>query len=75
MHKTYLADFVAFEKIVIEIKALERLSSHEEAQLLNYLKATGLELGVLINFGAAGKLEWKRMIKSSTNSANRPEKN
>ena len=40
------------------------LTSHDEAQLLNYLKATRLELGVLINFGAADKLEWKRMVKT-----------
>ncbi len=75
LRKTYLADIIAFGKIVVELKALDCLSSHEEAQLLNYLKATGLELGVLINFGAAGKLEWKRMIKSSAHSANRLKKN
>jgi GxxExxY protein len=67
LRKTYLADIVAFGKIIVELKALDCLTSREEAQLLNYLKATGLELGVLINFGAAGKLEWKRMIKSSSN--------
>lgn len=74
LEKTYTADFIAFEKIIIEIKALERLTSREEAQLLNYLKATGLELGLVINFGAVGKLEWKRMVKSSANLANRREK-
>ena len=62
LEKTYCADFAAFGKIVVEIKALDRLTSHEEAQLLNYLKATGWEVGVLINFGATGKLEWKRMV-------------
>ena len=46
---------------MVEIKALEYLTSREEAQLLNYLKATGLKLGLLINFGSTGKLEWKRM--------------
>lgn len=64
LKKTYTPDFLAYEKIVLEIKALERLTSHDEAQLLNYLKATRLELGVLINFGAADKLEWKRMVKT-----------
>jgi len=73
LKKTYTADFVAFGKIIIEIKALERLTSREEAQLLNYLKATGLELGVLINFGSTGKLEWKRMVKTSANNARRRE--
>jgi GxxExxY protein len=61
LQKTYLADYVAFEKIITEIKALDRLSSREEAQLLNYLKATNSPLGLLINFGAMNDLEWKRM--------------
>ena len=63
LKKTYLADFVVFDKIIVEIKALSRLSSLEEAQLLNYLKATGFEMGLLINFGAES-LEWKRMVKT-----------
>lgn len=61
LQKTYLADFVAYEKIVIEIKALDQLGSREEAQLLNYLKATASPLGLLINFGGIRDLEWKRM--------------
>jgi GxxExxY protein len=61
LKKTYITDFVAFEQIIIEIKALDQLTSREEAQLLNYLKATGFPLGILINFGALGGLEWKRM--------------
>jgi GxxExxY protein len=60
--KTYVADFVCYGQIIVEIKALPKLSGVEEAQLLNYLKATGLRLGVLINFGSIGKLEWKRLI-------------
>ena len=47
----------------MEIKAIQALGAIEEAQLLNYFKATGLRVGVLLNFGAPGKLEWKRMIK------------
>ena len=61
LKKTYVADLLIFEKIIVEIKAIDRLSGHDEAQLLNYLKATELELGLLINFGA-DKLEWKRMV-------------
>ena len=61
LQKTYIPDFILFNAIVVEIKALERLTSREEAQLLNYLKATGFTVGVLINFGSTGKLEWKRM--------------
>lgn len=48
--------------IIVELKALDRLSGREEAQVLNYLKATGLRVGVLINFGSAGRLEWKRYV-------------
>ncbi len=62
LKKTYIADFVVFGKIIVEIKALNHLTSREEAQLLNYLKATGMQVGVLINFGSAGGLEWKRMV-------------
>jgi GxxExxY protein len=56
--------FVVCEKIIVEIKALNQLTSHDQAQLLNYLKATGLAVGVLINFGAEKHLEWKRMVWS-----------
>lgn len=62
LQKTYIPDFVCYEKIVVEIKALDKLTDREIAQLLNYLKATGLKLGLLINFGSLGKLEWKRVI-------------
>lgn len=59
----YRADLVCYEQIIVELKALDRLSSKEEAQVLNYLKATGMRLGVLINVGSRGKLEWKRLIR------------
>ena len=59
---SYIADFLAHEEIVVEIKALEKMTSREEAQLLNYLKATGKTVGLLINFGSKDKLEWKRMV-------------
>jgi GxxExxY protein len=57
----YRADFVCYSEIIVEFKALSRLTSIEEAQLLNYLKATGLKRGLLINFGAAS-LEYKRLV-------------
>jgi GxxExxY protein len=49
-------------EIIVELKALDRLTGREEAQLLNYLKATGMKVGVLINFGSHPKLEWKRLV-------------
>lgn len=61
--KTYKVDFLIFNEIIVEIKAIDGLSGREESQLLNYLKATGLELGLLINFGG-NKLEWKRMVRT-----------
>ena len=63
LKKRYIADLVCFEQIVVEIKALPHLSGNEKAQLLNYLKGTGFTVGVLINFGSQGKLEWKRLVK------------
>jgi GxxExxY protein len=59
--KTYIADLIAYEKIIVELKALDKLSSREEAQVINYLKVSKLEVGVLINFGAPS-LEWKRIV-------------
>ena len=62
LKKGYIADLIYFGKIVVELKALDRLSGREESQLLNYLKATGMKVGVLINFGSHPKLEWKRLV-------------
>jgi GxxExxY protein len=61
LEKIYVADFICFGAIVVEIKAIDRLSSREQAQLLNYLKATGLRVGLLLNFGDT-KLEWERFV-------------
>jgi len=62
LSKGYVADLVCFDKIIIELKALQKISSNEESQVINYLKATGMKVGLLINFGSSGKLEWKRFI-------------
>ncbi len=69
--KTFLADFIAFEQIIVELKATDHLTVVDEAQLLNYLKATGLEVGVLINFGHKAELEWRRMVRSRAVARNR----
>jgi len=63
LKKDYCADFVCFGQIIVEIKAMRELTGREEAQLLNYLKATGLRVGVLINFGDPGRLDWKRLVR------------
>ena len=56
----YLADIVANEAVIVELKAVRQLSKDHEAQLLNYLKATTLEVGFLFNFGP--KAEFKRKV-------------
>lgn len=62
LEKQYFIDFLVFDQLLVEIKALDKLGPKEEAQLLNYLKAAGGGVGVLVNFGCKDKLEWKRMI-------------
>jgi GxxExxY protein len=62
LQKEYIADFTCFESVIVEIKTLSRLTGNEEAQIINYLKATGYKVGLLINFGSTGKLEWKKIV-------------
>ena len=59
LNKTYQPDFICFGNVLVEIKALSILSGTEESQIINYLKATGLETGLLINFGNKS-LEYRR---------------
>lgn len=61
LNQMYRPDFVVEGKVVVELKALSRLTSTEEAQLINYLKGTGAEVGLLLNFGTKS-LEWKRLV-------------
>jgi len=61
LDKKYQPDFVCYEEIIVEIKAISSLTGVEEAQLINYLKATGLKVGLLINFGGKS-LEYRRFI-------------
>jgi GxxExxY protein len=62
LEKQYLADFACYGKIIVELKALSDLNSEHDAQVLNYLKASGYKLGLLINFGQES-LKFKRIIK------------
>ena len=61
LNKKYRSDFLCYEKIIVEIKALSSLNGDHEAQLLNYLKATETKLGILINFGTKS-LQYKRLV-------------
>ena len=57
----YQADFLCYEEIIVELKALHKLSGSDEAQVINYLKASNLHRGLLINFGAPS-LQYKRLV-------------
>jgi GxxExxY protein len=57
----YYADFVVWDKILLEAKAVEKLTDSHIKQVLNYLAASKLRLGVLVNFGG-DSLEWKRLV-------------
>ena len=58
----YIPDLIIFEKIVVDTKTIEAITDHEIGKMLNYLKITGLRVGLLINFKHA-KLEWKRVVR------------
>jgi GxxExxY protein len=62
LDKIYFPDFVCYEQIVVELKVVPRITNIEVSQLLNYLKITKKRLGLLINFGAEPRLEWKRYV-------------
>lgn len=62
LKKFYVADFVCYGRILVEIKVMDHLTTREEAQLLNYMNATRMRVGLLINFGDAGRLDWQRFI-------------
>lgn len=61
MSTYFRADFICFNDVVVELKAISTLTGVDEAQLLNYLKATGIERGLLFNFGAP-RLEYRRRV-------------
>ena len=61
LSKKYQADFVCYDKIVLELKAVDSIANNHISQVLNYLKATGFQLGIIVNFGAQS-LQYKRII-------------
>jgi GxxExxY protein len=73
LSQTYKPDFICYGKIIVELKAVKEIASEHKAQLLNYLKATGLELGLLVNFGAYPKVEIARMANSNFRDWRKPQ--
>ena len=62
LEKKYFADFICYDKIIVELKAVSTLTDSHSKQVSNYLKATGHKLGLLVNFGNTTRLEWTRQL-------------
>jgi GxxExxY protein len=62
LRQTYVPDFVCFDRIILELKVVRDFAPEHRAQVINYLKATGLRLGLLVNFGGAPKARVERLI-------------
>jgi GxxExxY protein len=60
--KKYVADAICYRQVILELKVMDQLTPREEAQLLNYMEVTRMKVGVLINFGDPGRLDWKRFV-------------
>jgi GxxExxY protein len=58
----YVPDFICYGKIVLELKAVEKITREHEAQVFNYLKATGMKMGIIVNFGHNPDLQYKRIV-------------
>ena len=56
----YVPDLIVYEQIVVDTKTIEKITNHEKGQMLNYLKITGLRVGLILNFKYA-KLQWERL--------------
>jgi GxxExxY protein len=62
LKKTFAPDLLCFDKVIVELKAVRGLVAEHRAQIINYLKVSRLEVGLLVNFGAYPKLEYERII-------------
>lgn len=62
LKQTYKPDFICYEKIIVELKAVKEIAPEHKAQVINYLKATGMKIGLLVNFGHYPKAKIERII-------------
>jgi len=62
LKQKYIPDLICYDKIIVELKAVSKIIDEHQAQLINYLNASGKNLGLLINFGHFPKLEYKRFV-------------
>ena len=63
LKQRYVPDFICYDQIILELKAVTALADEHRAQIHNYLKATGHRLGLLVNFGHYPKLEYERIVR------------
>ncbi|MDQ6630272.1 MAG: GxxExxY protein [Verrucomicrobiota bacterium] len=71
LKRPYIPDLIIGETVVVDLKAIAKLGAIEEAQMINYLKTTGLAVGLVINFGAPS-LQWKRVVQTNSNPNSNP---
>ncbi len=71
LKQEYVPDFLCFGEIIVEIKAVKTLADEHRAQVINYLKSTGKQLGLLVNFGHYPKIEYERFVNQSLSRVSR----
>ncbi len=62
LEKQFIADLICFGAVLVELKPFDQIASEHESQILNYLNATGLKVGLIICFGNSKELKWKRLV-------------
>jgi GxxExxY protein len=62
LRQTYVADFVCYDRVIVELKSVRTIAPEHRAQIVNYLRATDMKLGLLINFSASPKIEIERFV-------------
>lgn len=65
-------DFLCFDKVIVELKSVKFLDDSHRSQVHSYLRATSLELGLLVNFGSPNEVEWERIVRSKVPSKQSP---